>query len=282
MVKRRIGLGRRVMGWLLAALMSYGAVVATVFLFQRNLQYFPSRVAQDAGRATGDLMHTVRYRSSDGLDLSAWYRPSRDGLPTLVVFHGNGGQHGDRATSMHPYMQRGYGVLLASYRGYGENPGSPTEEGLYADARAALDWLEAEGIPTGAVVLYGESLGSGVAVQMAAERAVAGLVLEAPFTSAVDVGQAVYRWLPVRLLMKDRFDNLSKIDEVSAPLLLMHGEADRVVATHLGRRLFEAANDPKTGRFIPGAGHSDLERYGIAETILEFLVTLPSAPSGRG
>ncbi len=273
------GLGRRVMSWLLAALIGYGAVVAAVFVFQRNLQYFPSRIAQDAERLTGGLMQTATYRTADGLGLSAWYRPSSDGLPTLVMFHGNGGQHGDRARSMLSYMERGYGVLLASYRGYGENPGSPTEEGLYADARAALDWLASEGVGSGTVVLYGESLGSGVAVQMAAERSVAAIVLEAPFTSAVDVGQAAYRWLPVGLLMKDRFDNLSKIDEVSAPLLLMHGEADRVVATRFGRELFEAANGPKSARFIPGGGHNDLDRFGISETVLEFLATLPNVPS---
>lgn len=270
------------MAWLLAALIGYGAVVAAVFFLQRNLQYFPSRAAQNAERLTGDLMRTVGYRTADGLDLSAWYRPSSDGLPTLVRFHGNGGQHGDRARSMLPYMQRGYGVLLASYRGYGENPGSPTEEGLYADGRAALDWLETNGVRPGSIVLYGESLGSGVAVQMAAERAVAGLVLEAPFTSAVDVGQAAYRWLPVRLMMWDRFDNLAKIDEVSVPLLVVHGEVDRVIAIDFGRRLFDAANEPKSARFIPGAGHSDLDFNGIADTVLEFLSTLPGLPAGQG
>lgn len=270
------------MTWLLVGLIGYGAVVAAIYAFQRNLQYFPSRFPQDAEQLTGGLMRTVTYRTADGLELSAWYRAPADGQPVLVRFHGNGGQHGDRARSMLPYLQRGYGVLLASYRGYGENPGSPTEEGLYADARAALDWLALQGIGPGAVVLYGESLGSGVAVQMAAERPVAALVLEAPFTSAVDVGQAVYRWLPVGLLMKDRFDSLSKIDEVSAPLLLVHGEADRVIAPRFGRRLFEAANEPKTARFISGGGHSDLDRFGIGETVLKFLTTLPGAPAGSG
>lgn len=265
------------MTWLFAALIGYGAIVAGVFAIQRSLQYFPSQLVQDADRMTGGLMRTVTYRTADGLDLSAWYHAPGDGLPTLVRFHGNAGQHGDRARSIRPYMERGYGVLLASYRGYGGNPGKPTEEGLYADARAALDWLAANGIDPGSIVLYGESLGSGVAVQMAAERPVAGLVLEAPFTSAVDVGQAAYRWLPVRLLMRDRFDNLDKIDEITAPLLLIHGEADRVVATRFGRRLFAAANEPKTALFVPQAGHNDLDFYGISETVLEFLAILPTA-----
>lgn len=270
------------MTWLLAALIGYGAIIAGVFVFQRNLLYFPARVALDAERQTGGLMRAVTYRTADGLDLSAWFHAPAAGLPTLVRFHGNAGQHGDRARSMLPYMERGYGVLLASYRGYGGNPGSPTEEGLYADGRAALDWLAGEGINPGSIVLYGESLGSGVAVQMAAERPVAGLVLQAAFTSAVDVGQAAYRWLPVRLLMRDRYENLHKIDEVTAPLLLIHGEADRVIATRFGRQLFAAANEPKTARFIPLAGHNDLDLYGIADMVLGFLATLGNLPPGRG
>ena len=262
------------MTWVLTVLIVYGAIVAAVYAFQRNLQYFPSQVLQSAEEGTGGLMQTVTYRTGDGLDLQAWYRRPDDGLPTLVMFHGNGGQHGHRAPSMLPYMERGYGVLLAGYRGYGGNPGSPTEDGFYADGRAALDWLATGGTGPDAVVLYGESLGSGVAVQMAAERPVAGLMLQAPFTSAVDVGQVAYRWLPVRLLMRDRYDNLSKIKQVSVPLLVIHGDADRVVPTRFGRRLFEAANEPKTARFIPGAAHNDLEFHGISEIGLAFLATL--------
>ena len=270
------------MGWLIAAAVAYLAVVALVFVFQRGLQYFPSTDARDAGALTGGLMRTVTYNTEDGLEISGWYHAARDGLPTLVLFHGNGGQHGDRARSVQPFMAQGYGVLLAGYRGYGGNPGKPTETGLYADGRAALAWLAENGVGEGGVVLYGESLGSGVAVQMATEHAAAGLVLEAPFTSAVDVGQAAYPWLPVRLLMWDRFDNLSKIGDVAMPLLLVHGEADRVVATRFGRRLFDAANDPKSARFIPGGGHNDLDFHGIAETVLSFLGTLPGARRGDG
>ncbi len=268
------------MGWLIAAFVAYLAVVALVFVFQRSLQYFPSTDARDAAERTGGLMQTVTYRTEDGLEIAGWFHPPRDGLPTLVRFHGNGGQHGDRAGAMQPYMARGYGVLLAGYRGYGGNPGKPTEDGLYADGRAALAWLAGQGIEAGSVVLYGESLGTGVAVQMATEHAVAGLVLEAPFTSAVDVGQAVYRWLPVRLLMWDRFDNASKIGRIAAPLLLMHGDADRVIPIHFGRRLFEAANEPKTALFVPGGGHSDLDFYGISEQVLTFLDTLSAAGDG--
>ena len=270
------------MGWLIAAFVAYAAIVALVFAFQLSLQYFPTTDVRDAAERTGGLMQTVTYRTEDGLEISAWFHPQQDGLPTLVRFHGNGGQHGDRAGSMQPYMARGYGVLLAGYRGYGGNPGRPTETGLYADGRAALAWLAGQGIEDREIVLYGESLGTGVAVQMATEHAVAGLILEAPFTSAVDIGQAAYRWLPVRLLMWDRFDNLSKVGQVAMPLLLIHGEADPVIAARFGRRLFDAANEPKTALFVSGGGHSDLDFYGIAETVLSFLGTLPVSGGGEG
>ena len=272
--------GRRGVIWLLVALAAYAAVAGLVTVFQRSLQYFPSVDARDAGPHTGGVMRTVSYPTEDGLTLSGWYRPAPAGRPTLVLFHGNGGQHGDRAASMRPFMTAGYGVLLAGYRGYGGNPGEPTEPGLYADGRAALDWLAGEGVAPEEVVLYGESLGTGVAVQMATEYPVAGLVLEAPFTSAVDVGQAAYRWLPVRWLMWDRYDNLSKIGAVTAPLLLIHGESDQVIPIAFGRRLFEAANGPKTARFIPRAGHNDLDLHGIADTVLAFLAALPRGAEG--
>ncbi len=271
----RTGLGRRPVIWLLWVLLGYTAIAGALFAFQRRLQYLPSNSIQNAGQVTGGLMTSVSYRTSDGLDLSAWFHPPNDGMPTLVRFQGNGGQHGDRATAMRPYMERGYGVLLAGYRGYGRNPGSPTEQGLYADARAALDWLGAQGHDAGSVAIYGESLGSGVAVQMAAERNVAALILQSPFTSAVDVGQTSYPWLPVRVLLRDRYDSLSKIGRVTAPLLLIHGEADRVVPARQGRRLFEAANEPKTAHFIAEAAHNDLDSYDVAEVVLEFLKALP-------
>ncbi len=218
-------------------------------------------------------MLVVSYGTSDGLVLGGWYRPARAGLQTLVYFHGNAGHLGDRLILVQPYLDAGYGVLLAGYRGYGGNPGRPGEEGFYADGRAALAWLAANGVAPSRTVLFGESLGTGVAVQMAVEYRIAGLVLQSPFTSVVDVGQDKVPWLPVSLLMTDRFDSLSKISRITAPLLLIHGEADRVVPIHLGRRLFEAAPEPKTAQFVPGAGHNDLHRFGAGEAVLEFLGT---------
>lgn len=257
--------------------MCRGLAFCLVFLTAAcNPIYHPDGVPDPADAAAA-AMEVVRYGTADGLTLGGWYRAARPGQPTLVYFHGNAGHLGGRLILVQPYLEAGYGVLLAGYRGYDGNPGRPGEAGLYADGRAALSWLAGIGVAHDRIVLFGESLGSGVAVQMAVERPVAGLVLQSPFTSVVDVGQDKVPWLPVSLLMTDRFDSLSKIPRITAPLLLIHGEADRVVPVQFGRRLFEAAPEPKTPYFVAGAGHNDLHGFGISEVVIAFLETLADA-----
>jgi fermentation-respiration switch protein FrsA (DUF1100 family) len=266
---------------LLYALAAYGAVVALMYGMQRSLMYFPDRSTPDPGDAGVPEMQQVPLHTADGLELVAWYRPASEGRSTIVYFHGNGGNIGGRGYKVKPYLAAGYGVMLVEYRGYGGNPSSPDEAGLYADGRAALAWLDASGVPPERTVLYGESLGSGVAVQLAFERPPAALVLEAPFTSASDVAAASYWFLPVRLLIKDRFDSIAKIGDVEAPLLLVHGERDRVVPVRFGRRLFDSANEPKQAVFLPAGHHNDLADHGLMPAVLTFLEGLSTDHSGR-
>jgi len=164
---------------------------------------------------------------------------------------------------------------LVSYRGYAGNPGTPTEEGLYADGRAALGFLAERGIGPGGVVLYGESLGSGVAVdvarQQAASEPVAAVILESPFSSIADVAQTHYPFVPARWLVKDRFDSVAKIAAIGTPLLILHGGRDRVVPQRFGRRLFAAAAQPKENRWFDEAGHSDLYSHGAAQVATAFI-----------
>lgn len=253
-------------------LAGYLGIGGLMFAFQRRLLYYPDRARPEPGRCGGADMMIVEYVTADGLRLKGWYRPPLDRrAPVLVHFHGNAGHIGDRAPLMRPYLDAGFGVLLAEYRGYGGNPGRPTEPGLHADGCAALDFVLRQGVTPDRVVLYGESLGSGVAVRLAAERRVAALVLEAPFTSAADVGASAYPFLPVRLLMLDRFDSLSRIGAIGAPLLVLHGERDATVPVAHGRRVLAAARAPKAGLFYAEAGHSDLHDFGIAEEVMAFL-----------
>jgi fermentation-respiration switch protein FrsA (DUF1100 family) len=185
-----------------------------------------------------------------------------------------------------PYLNAGLGVLLVGYRGYGGNAGAPSEDGFYEDARAAARFVEAEGVPPDRVVLYGESLGSAVAIHLAAEQAAVGkpyaaVVGEGAPSSVVDVAARRYPFAPVRTLIKDRFESRAKVGGINAPLLLVHGEDDVVVPQRFGRALFDAAVEPKHARWIDGAGHNNLAYHAIDAIVLEFLDRhLPPPPAG--
>ncbi len=256
------------------ALVAYAALVAGCAMMQRSLMYFPDDNLPAPGGTGAPGFEAVKYGTADGLELVSWYRPAKKGFSTLVYFQGNGGNISHRIFKTRPLFEAGHGMLLVGYRGYGGNPGSPTEDGLYNDARAALDYLEGRGVPAQRIVLLGESLGSGVAVRMASEVRYKGVILEAPYTSTVDVGQAAYFFLPVRLLMYDRFPSIDLIADIGAPLLLIHGENDNVIPIRFGRRLFKAARQPKEAHFISGAGHNDLFEHGLTDIELEFLARL--------
>lgn len=250
----------------------YGLALGALWLGQRRLIYLPDRVVPERARAGAEDMAEVTLTTADGLALLAWYRAPREpGKPCLVYFHGNSGHLGMRAGKVRPYLDAGYGVLLPAWRGFSGNPGRPTEAGFYADGEAALAYLESHGIGAPRRVLYGESLGTGVAVEMALRHGALAVVLEAPFTSVPDVGRHRFPIFPIKAMVADRFDSLAKIATIDAPLLVFHGSADRVVPPRFGRRLFEAAAEPKRAHVIEGAGHNDLYDFGAAERVLEFL-----------
>jgi fermentation-respiration switch protein FrsA (DUF1100 family) len=245
--------------------------VGALFTFQRSLLYPANQFRPAPAQLGVPEMQVVTLRTRDGLDLVAWYAPPQVGRVTVVSFHGNGDFVGANANFARQLIDRGFGVLLASYRGYSGNPGSPSEDGLYEDGRAAMDFVEARGTR---VVLQGFSLGSGVAVQLATERKVAGLILEAPFTSAVDVGAAAYPIVPVRWLMHDRYDSLAKIAVIDAPILVTHGTRDEVVPAEQFDRLYDAIKAPKSRAVIDGATHVDLARHGSGRAALRFVEQL--------
>jgi fermentation-respiration switch protein FrsA (DUF1100 family) len=201
------------------------------------------------------------------------------------MFHGNAGSLRRERFRVRQFADAGMGVLLLSYRGYSGNAGSPTEEGLYADARAALDWLEQRGVAAASIVLYGISLGSGVATKMAAEREVGAVVLEAPYTSTVDVAAFRFPIVPVTWLMEDRFESLARIKAITEPVLVMHGDRDSVIPQRFGRRLFDAANMPKEGFWPMGLGHDDIFDNGGFDAALGFIrraMGLPADARGAG
>ena len=249
----------------------YSMVVALAWFFQRNLLYFPDKTAIPPAMTVARDMEVIHLTAADGVALEAWYKAAAPGRPTILLFHGNGGNLAYRADKARILLDRGFGVLLAAYRGYGGSGGSPSEAGLLADGRAAMDFLHKAGVAPGNIVLYGESLGSGVAVAMAGEYDVAALLLEAPFSSVVDVAASHYAFLPVRWLIKDKFDSLARIGRVRVPILVIHGEHDEIIPNALGQRLFAAANEPKELRIIAGARHNNLFAAGGRDAVLEFL-----------
>lgn len=259
------------------AVLGYCAVVGFLFVFQRRFLYAPDATRPDPAACGVPEMRIVTLEPADGVEIYSWYSPPNgaEGVPIIVYFHGNAEQLGTRAGRVRHFLDAGFGVLLVSYRGYGGNPGRPTETGLYADARAALGFLRGEQIGQDRIVLYGESLGSGVAVQLAWETTPAALILEAPYSSIGDVAARRFPFAPIRLLLRDRFDSRKKIGAVNAPLLVLHGERDRTVPIDLGRKLFAAAREPKEACYFADAAHTDLYDFGAAAEVIRFLRALP-------
>ncbi len=234
----------------------YLALVGGMYTFQRSLLYVPSQATPSLEASGVPEMARVTLETEDGLGLMSWYLPASENRPTIVYYHGNGGHIGYRGDKVRPFLDAGHGLLLVSYRGYGGNPGSPSEDGLYADGRAAMSFLQARGVAPGRTVVYGELLGTGVAVQIALDQAgagepVAAVVLEAPFTSAVDAGAHHYPWAPVRWLMRDRFDSRAKIANIGAPVMIIHGGRDRVVPFSMGEALYAEARHRKESLVDP-------------------------------
>ena len=246
---------------LIAALVLCGlylVVAGAMFAFQRQFQYFPTTRAPSPAEAGFSGATEVALTAADGTQVQLWHAPAPSGAPTVLYFHGNAGEMADRARRWAAYRAAGLGVAYLSYRGYGGSDGTPSEAGLHLDADAGYDWLLAQGVAPDRLAVVGESLGTGVAVRLAADRRVGALLLEAPYTSTADVAAAAYPWLPVRLLMLDQYRSIDRIGDVTAPLFVLHGEEDRTIPFALGRALFDAAPGPKEFHPAPGKGHDAL------------------------
>lgn len=256
--------------WLLLAVAGYGALLVLMYVFQRSLMYFPDTKRTPPALAGLPQAEEVALRSSDGERLIAWHVPPRAGKKLVIYFQGNAGGLDLRAERFGRLTADGTGVLALCYRGYGGSTGSPSEAGLIRDALAAYDYAVARH-PAARIVLWGESLGTGVAVALAAEREVGGVILDAPFSSIADVGAAAYPFAPVRWLIKDPFHSDRRIARVRAPLLIRHGEDDAVVPIRFGERLFALANEPKRFERFAGEGHVITDERGGMDSVRAFL-----------
>jgi uncharacterized protein len=242
----------------LGALAVYGAVGLAGYLAQRKLMYFPDRARTLPAEVGLAGVEERVLQTPDGARLIAWYGKARPGKPTLLYFHGNGGSLSIRAPRIARFMDEGWGVYMMTYRGYGGSSGTPSEAANVADAHRAYEALVKAGVAPASIVAYGESLGSGIAVQLASQVPVGGVILDAPYTSIVDVAAKAYPFLPVRLLLIDRYETTRCIADIKAPLLILHGERDGVVPVAMGRALAQLAREPKTLVVFPNGHHSDL------------------------
>jgi len=236
---------------IIAGVAAYSAVLVFLFMNQRKMIYHPDTAigAPESYGLSGFEDCLIR---KDDHVLQLWRHPPVTGMPLIVYFHGNASHMGNRAGIYAALVQQGFGVLALSYRGYGKSTGTPDEAGLYADARVAMAYAAQEmGVTLAKTIVFGESLGTGVAVQMASEYAVAGLVLQAAYISVAQRAAEIYPFIPVKWLIKDRFHSLQKIAEVKAPLLLFHGVLDNTIPLAHGKKLFETATSPKRSYYFP-------------------------------
>lgn len=241
------------------ALGVYVGMLLLVYFMQANYLYYPEREVTGNPAEVNLAYRDVSLATEDGETIAGWFVPAADeaSAPVVLFFHGNAGNMGDRLMSLETFHALGLSVLIIDYRGYGRSTGKPTEKGTRLDALAAWEYVTGElGVPPERIIVFGRSLGGGVAVSLAVQHTPALLVLESTFSSAMDMGHRMFPWLPVRLLCRNRYDSVTAIGSVSCPVLVAHGPSDTTIPFEQGRRVYEAANEPK--QFVSLRGdHND-------------------------
>src|SRR5688500_15680583 len=253
---------------MLTAAAVIAALVLAVWLAQRSFIYFPDGQVPAAAAVGLRQAEPVRYTTSDGLDLEGWFVPAREPSAdrAIIVFNGNAGNRAHRAVIAASFAARGFATLLVDYRGYGGNPGLPSEQGLYRDARAALKYMRSRAdVNPSRIVYFGESLGAAVALELAVEFPPAALILRSPFSSMTAIGSRHYPFLPVRWLLRDRYPSIDRVRRLTSPLLVIAGDSDRIIPFDDSERLYEAAREPRELVVLKGANHNDEAMYSAPE-----------------
>jgi fermentation-respiration switch protein FrsA (DUF1100 family) len=262
---------------------AYALLVALLYIFQDRLVYYP-QIGRDAfpvSSAADVAYEELSLRTEDNESLNAWWLPVAGARGAVLLLPGNAGNLSQRVDYARMFARLGYSTLLIDYRGYGKSTGRPSEQGTYSDADAAWRWLtESRGIDPGGIVIYGESLGGAVAAWLASKYTPRALVLASTFTSIVDLGAELYWFVPVRIISRFKYDTLSRLREVHAPVLVIHSREDQVVPYSHAQRLYAAANEPKTFLEIAG-GHNDSAVFMRAEWVDALGSFLERIPRGR-
>ena len=233
---------------ILTVILFYILLIIIVFFFQRNLLYHPSvdNYLKDSLVTEPTKIEKVKITTEDKIDLIGWfYNKNIKKFKTIVFFHGNAGSLRNRTYKLNHFKDLDVNFLIIAWRGFSGNLGKPNEKGLYEDARSAVRWLNMKGIQDKNIILYGESLGAAIAIEIAQNKRYAGVILESPFTSMINMGKKYYPFFPVSFLLKDKYESYKKINKVSVPVLIMHGKVDKIVPYVMGKKMYELANQPK-------------------------------------
>ena len=233
----------------------YLLILLFLYFYQRNLLYHPNENNYSGDKILVNIKK-VKIVTSDKIELLGWYHEKNlKDYKTLIYFHGNAGSLENRIHKLNHFKDMNINFLIIAWRGFSGNIGKPTEQGLYIDGKSAIDWLNKKGVTEKNIILYGESLGTGVATHLAQKKDFAGVILETPFTSMIDAAKIFYPYIPINLLLKDRFENYKKIKNINSPILVMHGEVDQIVPFSMGKKIYELANEPKFSHFTKYDNH---------------------------
>ena len=255
-------------------ILCYLLVLVFVFFYQRNLLYHPFENNYSSDQINFSY-EEVFIPSSHGNNLKGWFhKKDLINKKTLVFFHGNAGDLRNRIYKLNLIKDFDINFLIVAYRGFSGNNGKPTETGLYEDARNTLNWLAKQKIKEDQIIIYGESLGTGISIEVSQNKKFAGIILESPFTSMVDAGKFYYPYLPVSLLLKDRYETIKKLENINSPILVMHGKNDKIVPFFMGQQVFEKANEPKFSYFPDNDDHMMDYDENLIETLGNFFKSI--------
>jgi len=253
---------------------AYLTLVFIIFIFQRNLLYHPNE-NNYFGDELKVKVEKVKIKTSDNFELLGWYHEKDlKNFKTLVFFHGNAGTLENRIHKINHFKDININFLIISWRGFSGNSGKPSEKGLYKDGESAINWLKEKNLKDTDIVLYGESLGTGIVTHIAQKYKFAGVILESPFTSMVDAAKNVYPYFPIRFLLKDKYESEKKIKNITSPILIMHGEADQVVPFWMGEKMYKLANEPKYFYFPKKDNHMMEYNEKMIEILNDYLMRL--------
>jgi len=252
----------------------YFVILIFLYFYQRNLMYHPNENNYFGDKISVDV-EKVKVNTDDNIELLGWFHEKDLGkYKTILFFHGNAGSLENRIHKLNHFREMNVNFLIIAWRGFSGNKGKPSEKGLYQDGKSALNWLINKGVKEENIIIYGESLGTGVATHLSQNKNFAGIILETPFTSMIDAAKSFYPYIPVGLLLKDKFDNKTKIKNVRAPVLIMHGEADQIVPFFMGKKIYEIANEPKYSYFTKNDNHMMEYDENLIKALNSFIQSL--------